>query len=329
LNEWAQRGGALVDSAGRLSSHGSQVTDEAIQQASSRRVAITLAAACFAGLLIGAGVTFFVRRDIARALHRVNQELGDAARQVASAASQITGSAQSLSQGASEQAASLEETSASSQEIKSMAGRNADHSKSAAGDMAEASLRIDEANSDLQQMVESMNEINASSAKISKIIKVIEEIAFQTNILALNAAVEAARAGEAGLGFAVVAGEVRNLAQRSAQAANDTAGLIEESIARSNDGKTKLNQVATAIRSMTESANAARILVDEVKLGSEEQARGVDQVAEAIAQMERVTQINAASAVETASAAEGLSAQAGKLRAFAARLNSMIGGSVD
>jgi methyl-accepting chemotaxis protein/methyl-accepting chemotaxis protein-1 (serine sensor receptor) len=142
----------------------------------------------------------------------------------------------------------------------------------------------------------------------------------------LNAAVEAARAGEAGMGFAVVADEVRNLAQRCAQAAKDTAGLIEESIATSNDGKTKLDQVTTAVHSITEVANKVKTLVDEVKLGSEEQARGIEQVAKAITQMEKVTQTTAANAEESASASEELSAQSDTLRAIVARLNGMVGG---
>src|SRR5207245_434495 len=186
-----------------------------------------------------------------------------------------------------------------------------------------------EANGHLEQMVVSMGEINASSDKISKIIKVIDEIAFQTNILALNAAVEAARAGEAGMGFAVVADEVRNLAQRCAQAAKDTSGLIEESISKSSDGKTKLELVATAVRSITDSAAKVKTLVDEVKLGSDEQARGIDQVSKAIVQMESVTQTTAASAEESASASEELSAQSDTLRSIAARLNGMVGGGAD
>jgi methyl-accepting chemotaxis protein/methyl-accepting chemotaxis protein-1 (serine sensor receptor) len=207
-----------------------------------------------------------------------------------------------------------------------MARKNAENSNAAAGNMTEASQRVEEANRNLAQMVVSMTEINASSDKISKIIKVIDEIAFQTNILALNAAVEAARAGEAGMGFAVVADEVRNLAQRCAQAAKDTAGLIEESIAKSNDGKTKLDQVATAVGSITDVANKVKTLVDEVKLGSEEQARGIEQVAKAITQMEKVTQTTAANAEESASASEELSAQSDTLRSIVARLNGMVGG---
>jgi len=279
--------------------------------------------------LAGAGAAFAVIRNLNRDLRQIAGEMGDGAEQVAAAASQVSSSSQSLAQGSSEQAASIEQTSASSEEINSMSRKNAENSKIAADNMVEAAQRIEEANRNLEQMVTSMNEINASSDKISKIIKVIDEIAFQTNILALNAAVEAARAGEAGMGFAVVADEVRNLAQRCAQAAKDTAGLIEESISKSNDGKTKLDQVATAVGSITDSATKVKTLVDEVRLGSEEQARGIEQVAKAITQMEKVTQTTAANAEESASASEELSAQSDTLRAIVARLNGLVGGGSD
>jgi methyl-accepting chemotaxis protein len=170
-----------------------------------------------------------------------------------------------------------------------------------------------------------MGDIKASSDKVAKIITVIDEIAFQTNILALNAAVEAARAGEAGMGFAVVADEVRNLAQRCAQAAKDTAALIEESIAKSNDGKVKVDQVAVAIRAITEESAQVKTLVDEVSLGSQEQTRGIEQVAKALTQMEQVTQQSAANAEESAAAAEELTAQASTLLDVVAQLSAMVG----
>jgi methyl-accepting chemotaxis protein/methyl-accepting chemotaxis protein-1 (serine sensor receptor) len=174
-------------------------------------------------------------------------------------------------------------------------------------------------------MVHSMKEINGSSEKISKIIRVIDEIAFQTNILALNAAVEAARAGEAGMGFAVVADEVRNLAHRSAQAAKDTAALIEESIARSQEGSRKLEQVAGSIRQITGSTSEVKILVDEVDTGSQEQSRGIEQIVSAIGQMERVTQRNAANAEQSAAASQELAAQAKSLYTIVERVRQLAG----
>ena len=279
-------------------------------------------------LSLTVGVTIlFVIRSVSRTLRESVWQVTDGATQVASAASQVSSSSQAMAQGASEQAASLEETSSSTEEINSMTQKNAENSRDAAQLMAHAATSIDEGNKKLQDMVASMHEINASSEKISKIIKVIDEIAFQTNILALNAAVEAARAGEAGMGFAVVADEVRNLAQRCAQAARDTAGLIEESIAKSHDGSQKLDEVTKAITAITEDAGKVKTLIDEVSLGSQEQARGLEQVSKAITQMEQVTQKNAASAEEGAAAAEELNAQSTSLQQIMARLTVLVGSS--
>jgi methyl-accepting chemotaxis protein len=191
------------------------------------------------------------------------------------------------------------------------------------------SQRVAEANRTLADMTTSMQEISESSGKISKIIKVIDEIAFQTNILALNAAVEAARAGEAGMGFAVVADEVRSLAQRSAQAAKDTAALIEESITKSNEGSKRLEHVTQVIHAITESTAKVKTLVDEVNLGSQEQARGIGQISQSIAEMDRVTQANAASAEQTASASEQMSAQAQALQNIARELRTLVGSDED
>jgi methyl-accepting chemotaxis protein len=273
---------------------------------------------------LGSGVLFLFVRSLSRTLRQAVMELREGSGQVASASAQVASSSQALAQGASEQAASLEETSASSEEITSMTRKNAENSATAATLMTDVDHRVIEGNRTLEEMVQSMQEITGSSDKISKIIKVIDEIAFQTNILALNAAVEAARAGEAGMGFAVVADEVRNLAQRSAQAAKDTAALIEESIGKSNEGSTRLQRVTDVIRAITESTVKVKTLVDEVNLGSQEQARGIQQISKAIAQMDQVTQGTAASAEQSASASEELSAQAEAMKHAVGKLSLLV-----
>jgi methyl-accepting chemotaxis protein len=273
---------------------------------------------------VGAGV-FFVVRNLTQSLRRTVSELSESAQHLATTSQEVSGYSLSLSKSASDQAASLEETSASTEEIHSMTRSNADNSKQAASRMEEASSKVEEANRALTEMVNSMNEISNSSSKISKIIKVIDEIAFQTNILALNAAVEAARAGEAGMGFAVVADEVRNLAQRSAQAAKDTTQLIEESIHSSNNGKHKLDEVARASQSVNELVKAVSALVQEVRLGSEEQERGIEQIAKAVTQMERVTQQVAANAEEGAAAGDELRNHAATVERTVESLQALVG----
>jgi methyl-accepting chemotaxis protein len=273
---------------------------------------------------LGSGGLFLVVRSLTGVLRQTVSELLEGAGQVASASAQVASSSQALAQGSSEQAASLEETSASTEEISAMIRKNAENSATAATLMTDVDQRVIEGNRTLGEMVQSMQEITGSSDKISKIIKVIDEIAFQTNILALNAAVEAARAGEAGMGFAVVADEVRSLAQRSAQAAKDTSALIADSIAKSNEGSTRLERVAEVIRAITESTVRVKTLVDEVNLGSQEQARGIEQISKAIAQMDQVTQGTAASAEEGASASQQLSAQAEAMGHAVRKLSRMV-----
>jgi methyl-accepting chemotaxis protein/methyl-accepting chemotaxis protein-1 (serine sensor receptor) len=245
---------------------------------------------------------------------------------IARAASQIAAASQELASGASEQASSLEEAAASEEEINSMARKNSENSRSAAELVNQSQQKFDVANRSLDQMVMSFGQIHSESEKISKIIKVIDEIAFQTNILALNAAVEAARAGEAGLGFAVVADEVRNLAQRCAQAAKDTAALIEGSIAKTKEGKMKVDQVAAAIRAITEESASIKLLVDDADQSSQEQTRGINEVARAITQIEQVAQGNAANAEKTASSAAELSAQSANLKELVSQVTAIVGG---
>jgi methyl-accepting chemotaxis protein/methyl-accepting chemotaxis protein-1 (serine sensor receptor) len=277
-------------------------------------------------LATGIGVLFAVQR-IGKTLRHVAAELADGAEQVAGAASQVSASSQSLALGASEQSASLEETSSSTEEINSMTHKNSENSQASRQLMAEVAEQIRVGNDKLAQMVSSMQGIRESSEKISGIIKVIDEIAFQTNILALNAAVEAARAGEAGMGFAVVADEVRNLAQRCSQAAKDTAALIEESIAKSNAGARKLEEVTGAMAGVTANTNQVKNLVAEVSLSSQEQVRGLDQVSRAIAQMGQVTEKTAASAEQSAAASEELNAQSENLRSLVNQLVALVGSS--
>jgi methyl-accepting chemotaxis protein/methyl-accepting chemotaxis protein-1 (serine sensor receptor) len=271
------------------------------------------------------GAVFVMVRKLTSTLRTTVNELSASAQQLTNTSQEVGSYSMSLSKSASDQAASLEETSASTEEIHSMTRSNADNSKQAAMRMEEAASRVEEANRALTEMVQSMNEISTSSGKISKIIKVIDEIAFQTNILALNAAVEAARAGEAGMGFAVVADEVRNLAQRSAQAAKDTTQLIEESIQSANDGKQKLDEVARASHAVNELVKAVSSLVKEVRLGSEEQERGIEQIAKAVSQMERVTQQIAANAEEGAAAGEELRKHAATVNRIVESLQSLVG----
>jgi methyl-accepting chemotaxis protein len=279
--------------------------------------------AVFVGILF---VVALIIRTTRREMVDLAAELIVSAQQTTSAAGQVSTSAQSLSQGATEQAAALEETSASMEEMASMTRKNAENATHAAALVTDVAAQVGESNAALAGMVASMASIKESSNKVAKIIKTIDEIAFQTNILALNAAVEAARAGEAGMGFAVVADEVRNLAQRSAQAAKDTAELIEESIARSNEGAGKVEQVAKAIGTITGSVAQVKGIVQDVREASQQQTQGIDQVSQAIAQMEKVTQTTAATAEESAAASEELNAQAETSLSVIGKLQVLVGG---
>ncbi|MFN7917925.1 MAG: methyl-accepting chemotaxis protein [Vicinamibacterales bacterium] len=278
-------------------------------------------------ILGGLAIAALIIRTISAALRASVTTLKDGAQQVSSASTQVASSAQSLSQGASEQAASIEETSASMEEMSSMSRQNAENTRNAESLIVTVDGKVAESNRALTAMVASMSSIKESSDNISRIIKTIDEIAFQTNILALNAAVEAARAGEAGMGFAVVADEVRSLAQRSAEAAKNTANLIEQSIARSNEGTHRVEEMAGSIRAITDAVSEVKRLVEAVSTATAQQAQGFDQVSQAIAQMEKVTQTNAATAEESAAASEELNAQAEASLSAVTEIEALVGGS--
>lgn len=261
-------------------------------------------------LALGVGIALVIIRTTSRTLMAVAESLSETSTQVTAAASQVAAASQTLAEGATEQAASLEETSASLEELSSMTRRNAEGAQQAKdlSNLTRGSADLGAAH--MQEMRDAMAAIKASSDDIAKIIKTIDEIAFQTNILALNAAVEAARAGEAGMGFAVVAEEVRSLAQRSAQSAKETAAKIEDAIRKSEHGVAISGKVAATLADIVDRARKVDGLVGEIATASSEQSQGINQLNTAVAQMDKVTQSNASSAEESAAAAEELSAQA-------------------
>jgi methyl-accepting chemotaxis protein len=319
----------IDETANKITAYNARATDAAAtsvvdKAARSLWIAIVVS---LSAIVAGVLVSWFMIHSTSQILRVATQTLAEGAEQVVSAASQVSACSQSLAQGASQQASSIEETSAAAHEINSMAQRNTSNSTSTAEMVHRSQQSFATTNQSLDQLLAAMDGISESSAKISKIIKVIDEIAFQTNILALNAAVEAARAGEAGMGFAVVADEVRSLAQRSAQAAKDTAILIEESIQKSNGGKVNVDRVADSIRSLTAESQQMKILIDEINLGSQEQAKGLDQISGSISQMEQVTQSTAASSEETAASAEELTAQAQSMQEVVQQLHALVDGS--
>jgi methyl-accepting chemotaxis protein len=272
-------------------------------------------------------VIIVVIRAITAHLRALSEQMSDHADQVADASSQVSNSSQSLAQGASEQAASLEEGAASTEEINAMARTNSESSQHAAKVVSQSEQTVCNATQALDRMKVAMASIGDSSQQISHIIKVIDDISFQTNILALNAAVEAARAGDAGLGFAVVAEEVRRLAQRCAEAARQTASLITESLTRSVEGKETMENVGDAIRAITDDSTRLKSLVEAMNVANQEQTRGIEQVTRGMAQMQAVTQQTAANAEETAAASDELSAQAQSMRASARQLFTMVAGA--
>ena len=301
-----------------------QLNAMADQSQTQRRIALAISALTF---LIAGVVSAVMVRSTNASLRTALASLNEGAAQVVAAAAELSTSAQSLSQGASDQAAALEETSASMEEMASMTRASAQNAQQAATLVVGVVQQVDQSNAALNEMVASMDGIKASSSKVAQIIKSIDEIAFQTNLLALNAAVEAARAGQAGMGFAVVAEEVRSLAERSARAAKDTASLIDESIQRSNEGAGKVGQVAAAIGTITGSIAKVKSIVADVREASHQQAQGIDQVLQTIQQIERVTQTTAATAEENAAAGDVLNAQAVASMAIVGQLEVLVDGT--
>ncbi len=275
----------------------------------------------------GLFLAYGMARSISHPIDRIIVELNGAADQFASASSQVSSSSQQLAEGASEQAAAIEETSSSLEEMSSMTKQNANNSTQANQLMTGTSETVSRAGQSMERLSASMGEISRASEETSKIIKTIDEIAFQTNLLALNAAVEAARAGDAGAGFAVVADEVRNLALRAAEAAKNTANLIEGTVKKVKEGFELVGKTEQEFRDVAVSVGRSNELVGEITAASHEQAQGIEQINKAVIEMDKVVQQAAASAEESASASEEMNSSAEQMKQYVRELKTLVGGS--
>ena len=261
-----------------------------------------------------AGADFVGEMDMVEKIQTTLSHITDAAMQVSTSSSEVANASEALAQGSTEQASAIEEITASISDVAGKTKENAQEASNAAELVEHALDNVHRGNDQMSEMMNAMRDINDSSESISKIIKVIDDIAFQTNILALNAAVEAARAGEAGKGFAVVAEEVRNLAAKSATAASETAELIEDSIHKVNAGSKIASETANALAEITSAVEESEGIILGISEASNYQATAIAQINQAIDQVSQVVQNNSATSEECAAASIELSNQANRMQ---------------
>lgn len=277
-------------------------------------------------LIVITVVSLTIIKEIVSSMDSITTDLGSSSSEVSAASSQLEAASQRLAEGTTEQAASIQETSSTLEETSSMVQQNRDNTQQAASLAKKSKEYANKSNAEMLKMTAAMDDLKKSSSEISKIIKVIDEIAFQTNILSLNAAVEAARAGDAGKGFAVVAEEVRSLAHRSAQAAKDTTVIIESNISMSENGARIAREVQESITEIDIQSKKVSELLDEISVATDEQAQGVNQINKAISQMEIVLSSNAQTAEESAAASKDLYGQTITMNEIIERLNVLVKG---
>ncbi|MDR1870329.1 MAG: methyl-accepting chemotaxis protein [Deltaproteobacteria bacterium] len=324
----AARGQALAATA-KLSGTLEEMTINfaALTQSSISDSFVTMLTGGILAILFSSILGLFLTRNITRPINAIISTLSAEATAVGEASDQLNGSSATLADGAAKNAAALEETSSALEELSSMTKRNSDNALEANSLMDEATDAIQRSEFSMSNVIEAMGQIAASGGEIGKIIKTIDEIAFQTNLLALNAAVEAARAGEVGAGFAVVADEVRNLAIRSAEAAKNTASLIESTVANINSGSEMVSYTHENFQTVSASATRVAQLIAEVAEASKEQAQGISQINTAMIDMDKVTQSNASTAQGSAAASGRLANEASALLEAVQRVAVIIHGA--